>query len=145
MSLQTRLASLITAIGADVKALRTTENSLETIVFHHAGVISAGTGVFEVPIKGGTFDIVSVAARASTAPVGASTFLSFDVNKNGTTIYGTQGNRPIHASTSKDATVGAHSVTSVTTGDYLSVDVDAIGNTTPGSNAVLVIRLQRTA
>lgn len=140
MSLQSRLASLITAIGTDVKALRSTENSLETVTFA-IGAFTVGAGSYAFPIKGGTFQIVSVAVRATTAPTGASAI--FDVNKNGTTIYSTQGNRPTIAAAGLLATVGAHAATTVTDGDYLTVDVDQIGSTVAGSNAVVAIRLQR--
>lgn len=119
------------------------DGSLETLAFSRAGAMTVGAGVLRFPIKGGTFDIVSVAAMVNTAPTGSSAII--DVNKNGTTIYGTQGNRPTIAISANSATVGAHSVTSVTTGDYLTVDIDQIGSTVAGSDLVVVVRLQRTA
>ena len=141
MSLQTRLASLITAIGADVKALRTTEASLELVQFAAAGTLTTGVGGFRFPVKGGTFQIVSVAAMVDTAPTGASVII--DVNKNTSSIYGTQGNRPTIAASAFAATVGAHTATTVTDGDYLKVDIDQIGSTIAGANLVVAIRLQR--
>lgn len=121
-----------------------TLNSIEPMVFSKGGVLAVGAGTFRLPIKGGTFEIDSVAAMVGTAPTGG-TQLAVDVNKNGTTIYGTQGNRPIWTASANAATVSTHSVTSVTTGDYLTIDIDAVGSTIAGSDLVVVIRLRRTA
>lgn len=188
MSLQTRLEALISAIGADVKALQAggggggggtkisalpaetvlagtelvpivqggvTEHtttaaigatapgglSVENISFSHAGALSVKTGTSRFPIKGGTFQILTVAAMLNTAATGAQAIL--DVNKNTTSIYGTQGNRPVFAIGATSASVGAHTPTTVTDGDYIRVDIDQVGSTVTGSDLVLVIRLQR--
>lgn len=117
--------------------------SVEVLPFSSAGALTVKTGTSRFPIKGGTFTIVSVAAMVGTAPTGASVLV--DVNKNGTTIFGTAANRPTIAAGSNSATVGTHSVTTVTTGDYLTVDVDQIGSTVAGSDLTVVIRLKRTA
>jgi hypothetical protein len=117
--------------------------SWENTPFTATGVLTVRTGAARYPIKGGTFTIQTVAAEVNTAPTGAS--LIVDVNKNGTTIYGTQSNRPTIAASGLTATVGAHSVTSVTDGDYLTVDIDQVGSTVAGSDLVVVIRLQRVA
>ena len=119
------------------------DSSLENILFHVQGAATVGVGSMYVPIHGGTFTIMSIAVRARVAPTGASLIL--DVNKNGTTIFGTQANRPTIAAAGNLATVGAFSVSSVTTGDYLSVDVDQIGSTVAGSDIVCSVRLMRTA
>lgn len=119
------------------------DGSLENLLFSMAGTLTVKTGTLRVPIHGGTFDIISIDAMVGTAPTGASAIV--DVNKNGTTVYGTQANRPTIAAGTTDATVGAHSVTSVTSGDYLTVDVDQIGSTVAGADLVVSIRLQRTA
>lgn len=81
--------------------------------------------------------ISNVVASAGVAPTGAS--LIFDVNLNGTTIFTTQANRPtITTSTFYDAS-SVPNVTSVSAGDYLTVDVDQVGSTIPGSDAVIKI------
>lgn len=142
-SLQSRISDLITALGADIKSLRTVEVFTETAAFSKAGALTVSTGTFRFPIKGGTYSIDSVAAMVGTAPTGASIIV--DVKKNGVTIYGTAGNRPTIAAAANSATVGAHSVTSVTTGDYLTVDVAQIGSTVAGSDLTVAVRLHRTA
>jgi len=120
------------------------DGSLEVCAFSKGGTLTTGTGTFRFPIKGGTFAIVSIAAMVGTAPTGGTT-LKVDVNKNGTTIFGTQANRPIWTASANAATVGTHSVTSVTDGDYLTVDIDDVGSTVAGADLVVVVRLQRTA
>lgn len=124
-------AGVVTQIGAIVEA----------VPFSQAGALTVKTGTTRFPIKGGTFTILSVAAMVGTAPTGAAVIL--DVKKNGTTIFGTSANRPTIAVSTNAATVGAHSVTSVTDGDYLTVDIAQVGSTVAGSDLTLVIRLQR--
>lgn len=114
-----------------------TDNTL-CAPFSQAGVLAVVTGVFEYGIPFNAV-IEAVVARLGTINSG-STIL--DVNKNGTTIFTTQSGRPTF-STSKTATVGTINVTSVSAGDYLTVDVDAIG-ATPGSNLTVCVYYRRT-
>lgn len=76
---------------------------------------------------------------ANTAPTGSS--LIFDVNKNGTTIFTTQGNRPTIASSGNSSSAAIPDVTTLTTGDYLTVDIDQIGATVPGANLTVIVVL----
>jgi len=115
--------------------------SWENTPFGYKGTLVVGTGTSRYPIKGGTFQIQTVAAMVGTAPTGASVIV--DVNKNGSTIYGTQANRPTIAVSTNSATVGAHTATTVTDGDYLTIDVDQIGSTVAGADLVVVVRMQR--
>lgn len=117
--------------------------SWECAPFTSAGVLTVKTGTSRFPIKGGTFQIQTVAVMVGTAPTGAAVIV--DVNKNGTTIYSNQANRPTVAISGTSATVGAHAATTVTDGDYLTVDIDQIGSTIAGSDLVVMIRLQRIA
>lgn len=142
MSLQTRLAALITAVGADIKSL--TNKQAETFLTYTVpGSQVVHTGTLQIPIVGGTYAIQGVTARLTTAPTGATTF-KVDVNKNATTIFTTQGNRPIFTAGTNKADSAAPDVSSITTGDHLTVDVDAVGSTIVGSDLVVVIRLVRT-
>lgn len=120
----------------------TIDRSLENLQFSRAGVLVTGVGTLRVPIHGGTFNIISIAAMLGTAPTGATTF-KVDINKNGTTIFTTQSNRPTWTASANAATVGTPDVTSVTTGDYITIDIDAVGSTIAGADLVLSIRLQR--
>lgn len=115
----------------------------ENLPFTQAGPLQVGIGTTAYPIKGGTFTIVSVAARLAAAPTGSSVIV--DVNKNGASIYGNQSFRPTIADGGYDAAVGTHSVSQLVDGDYVTVDIDQVGSTSPGSHLVVVIRLQRIA
>lgn len=134
MSLQTRIEALATRIGQEFKAVVPCEHA--TFILD---TVTAGTGTYEIPIHGGSYQIISVSARLGTA---GSTQTIVDVNKNGTTIFGTQANRPTFAASGKLATVGAFSVSTLTTGDYLTCDVDTAG--TGALKLVVDIRYRRT-
>lgn len=135
-TMQSRLNDLITALGADHK-LRTVP-----FVFSASGVLTTRTGKSRIQLLGsGT--IVAVKGYLDTPATGATTF-KVDVNKNGTTIYGTQGNRPTWTASVQAATVGSHSVTTFADGDTLSVDIDAIGSTVAGSDLTVTVYVLRT-
>ena len=109
----------------------------EVLPFTRQGLLIPGAGTFRFPVKGGTFLIHTVSAS-----LGTSGDAQIDVNKNGTTIYGTQSNRPTFTA-SNSAVVGVHSVTTVTDGDYFTIDIDSAAN--GAADLVVVIRLQRIA
>ena len=105
--------------------------------FSHTGtlVVTAGVGRYLLP---GAITVTGVIAAVNTAPTGAAVIC--DVNKNGTTIFTTQGNRPTIAATSFATSVTAiPDITSIAAGDYLSVDIDQIGSTIPGSDLVVQV------
>lgn len=86
--------------------------------------------------------IIDVFLHLGTAPTGAS-FIT-DVNKNGTTIFTTQTNRPtVLAAGSTDA-ADAIEVSSLANGDYLTADVDQIGSGTPGGKGTLQVTMRRS-
>jgi hypothetical protein len=75
--------------------------------------------------------IVAIEARAEGAGVGAGSS-TIDINKNGTTIFTTQANRPTiaTASTGELTILSPDGETSLNAGDRISIDVDAIPATT---------------
>ena len=82
-----------------------------------------------------TRTIANIVTSVGTAPTGASAI--FDVNKNGTTIFSTQANRPTIAAGGFYDGSSVPDVTSIAPGDYLTIDVDQIGSSVAGSNAVI--------
>jgi hypothetical protein len=126
--------------AADARALLFQREVL-AVTLPGTAVVAAGT--LRHPVGAGTWAITGVRVTAGTAPVGAT--LIVDVHKNGTTIYGTQANRPTVPDGGNAATGGTASTSSVTAGDYLTVDVDQVGSGTPGADLVVAIRLTRTA
>jgi hypothetical protein len=57
-----------------------------------------------------------------------------DVNKNGTTIFTTQASRPKIFAGQTLVSTSTPNVTELTTGDYLTVDIDQIGSLNPGAD-----------
>ena len=114
----------------------------DLLLFSAQGTLSAGAGqgVFRAPFA---IEILGVTAAVQTAPTGASILL--DLNKNGTTMFTTQGNRPtIAASATSTSTEAVPDITAVAIGDVLTIDRDQVGSSTPGSNLSIFIRYRRT-
>lgn len=108
----------------------------QAAVFSNPGDATVGAGVGRYPILiDGT--VQGVIATANTAPVGAD--LIFDVNKNGTTLFTTQANRPTIASGSSQSSVAVPVITALSTGDYITVDIDQIGSGTAGADLVVAV------
>ena len=83
---------------------------------------------------GGTRTITKVQLSVDTAPTGAAVIV--DVNKNGTTIFTTQANRPQIAVGANAGNTTTINVPDWADGEYLTMDVDQIGSSTPGSHLV---------
>lgn len=89
---------------------------------------------------GRTLTIASCRATAVTAPTGAT--LIVDVNKDGTTIYTTQGNRPAIAISGNTIKSTNPDVTTIADGSYLTVNVDQVGSTVAGSDLTVQVYLR---
>jgi hypothetical protein len=105
-------------------------------VFTVPGTLSVGTGraKFYIP---GPITLGNVRASVGTAPTGAD--ITIDVNKNGTTVFTTQTNRPKIFAGQTLVSTSTPNITEFTTGDYITVDVDAIGSLNPGSDLTVQI------
>jgi hypothetical protein len=107
--------------------------------FFMANTLVTKTGVsrqyFEAP-----YTVTNVRASVGTAPTGSS--IICDVKKNGTTIYTTSGNRPTIAISTNTATANNPDITSISAGDYLTVDVDQVGSTIAGADLTVSITLR---
>jgi hypothetical protein len=114
---------------------------VEAFPFSLGGPLTVKTGTFKVYTEG---DYVVETIRASVgggAPAGSAVIV--DVNKNGTTIYTNQANRPQIAAGATTGTGNSPAITAFTAGDYITVDVDAVGSTTPGTDLTVVVRLRK--
>jgi hypothetical protein len=108
-------------------------------VFGVPGTLAAGVGAARwYNDSGRTLTIGTVRASVGTAPSGTS--LIVDVNKNGTTIFTSESARPAIAASDVTAT-GAPDVTTLAPGDYLTVDVEAVGSAVPGSDLTVQVNL----
>lgn len=108
------------------------------LTYSISGAVATGVGTFRLYNDSGvSWTIVAVRATVGTAPTGAT--LIVDVNKNGTTIFTTQANRPTIAVSTNTIKRTNAEVTTLADGDYLTVDVDQVGSTVAGSNLVVQI------
>lgn len=112
------------------------------VPFSHGGALLPRTGKSKFPITGGPWRVMAIAGRVDTPPQGGPVI--FDVNVNGTSIYPDPAARPTIPADATLAVAGDHTPTTVTDGDYLTVDIDQIGETAPGTDLVVSVRLQRT-
>jgi hypothetical protein len=106
------------------------------VKFTVAGAVTVAAGTERVRFPSAA-TIVAVSTSINTAPTGAT--LIVDVNKNGTTVFTTQANRPTIAISGNASSNATPDVTTIAAGDYLSVDVDQVGSTIAGSNLVVEV------
>lgn len=103
------------------------------------GGLSAATNVAEYWRAPYPCRIDEVFVHAGVAPVGAA--LIVDVNDDGATVFTTQANRPQIADGANDATSGAaDGGIAIAKDSVITVDVDQVGSTTPGSDLFVSIR-----
>ena len=109
--------------------------------FTKNGVLFTDTGTLRLPMDA-SYTIIGVRLMVGTAPTGASVIV--DVNKNGTTIFTTQANRPTIAAGANAGGPGATpNVTSLVAGDYITVDIDQVGSTVAGADLTVSIIVDR--
>lgn len=114
----------------------------DIIPYSKTGTLTTGTGTIRYRFPWAA-TLLGVTAAVNTVPTGAS--IIADVNKNGTTIFTTQANRPtIAVNTNATSTEPTPDVTSMVAGDYLTVDIDQIGSTIAGADLTVIIRYRRT-
>lgn len=132
--LTTRNGILEFSVYDDTNEIWVPQNHQKIFLFSKQGVLSVQTGKSRFYADFG-FRIIQVRASVNTAPTGAS--LIVDVNKNGTTIFTTQANRPTIAASGFTDT-GTPDIDGderdIDPGDYIQIDIDQVGSTVPGSD-----------
>lgn len=122
-------------------SLATQSSIKREAVFTYAGALIVQTGAIRIYNKfGTTLTLQSVFIAVNTAPTGASIIV--DVNKNGTTIFTTQANRPAIAASANTGSSSTLDVTSFADGDYLQADIDQIGSTIAGADLTVHVLYQ---
>jgi hypothetical protein len=113
------------------------------VAFSQAGTLVIRTGALQFPVPFAC-TITSVIARVGTASAGSS--VTVDVNKGSsgaaTSIFSSAGAQPTIAAGSKlsnTATSFTAGAATLAAGDYLTVDIDSVGTTTPASDLTVVI------
>lgn len=103
-----------------------------TMIQYVPGVLVTQTGVTRIYNNTGMpFVIQKVFLAVNTAPTGAA--IIADVNRNGTTIFTAQANRPQIAVSAFTGYSTAINMPLFADGDYLTVDIDQVGSTVAGS------------
>lgn len=129
----------LTQVGQDISIASTATGSGKLQHRWAAnGPYRVGTDVDGAYISDTGFTITGVWIYRTVAGTASSTIL--DLNKNGTTMYSTQGNRPTIAFNDGDKKVDCTlpDITSVAAGDVLTIDIDQIESGKP-RDIILVI------
>lgn len=115
--------------------------TIEPYPFSVTGVLSVQAGASRIYFEG-DYAVESVRAAVSGAPAGSS--LIVDVNKNGSTIFTTQADRPTIAAAAFTALgTGTGLAATYALGDFMTVDIDQVGSTTPGTTLTVLVRMRR--
>jgi len=132
----------VTVLLSDVGVQGPEGPAHEVFPFTMQDELEAVPGTSRVPIDG-VAAIESVQAMVGTAPTGSA--ITVDVNKNGTSIFTTQGNRPTIADgQNTSGVVTTMNITGLVSGDYITVDVDAVGSGYAGKDLVVLVRLVKS-
>lgn len=110
---------------------------VKTIMFFVAGDLSVTSSPIRVHAPE-AMTVTNVTAAVNTAPTGAAVIV--DVNKNGTTMFTTQGNRPQIAAAGTEDLSSVPDVTSIAQNDVITIDVDQVGSSTVGADLVVQVR-----
>lgn len=134
MSLASQISLLATAIGQKIKAIQVHQVVLSIPI----DPLVTGAGIVQfVAMRACTITGVRATVAVGKAPTGADAV--FDVNKNGTTIFSTQSNRPKVTATNTVGALATPNTTALAAGDVLTIDIDQIGSTLAGGLATLTI------
>lgn len=120
-------------------------NSNHGFVFTISGNIdTAGTNMSHELIVPFDCRIRGIVARVKNAGGTGSTDIILDVNKNGTTLYTDQTNRPkIYAITNKSFETTPN-IVELAEDDLITIDIDqADAGTTPASDLVLIVKVRQ--
>ena len=111
-------------------------------------VLVAETDVFRWYNKSGKtlninnvfFSLGTVGTVSTSSPISGKAVV-MDVNKNGTTIFTTQANRPAISTSANLSSTTAPNVTTLADGDYLTFDVDFVGSGGGAAFAVITVEM----
>lgn len=118
-------------LAADTATIKT------TLSFAVVGTLTTGADKAPTIVAPCTLTIVKVKVVVKTAPTGAA--LVVDVNKNGTTIFTTQGGRPSIAAGDTTDDSDTPDVTALAETDKLTVDIDTVGSTIAGADLTVEV------
>lgn len=104
--------------------------------FSRPGTLALAPGVAGYPVPFAC-TLFGVRLTANTSPTGAPILV--DVNRNGSTVFTTQANRPTIVAGSHSGGPGlSPDVVTLNPGDIITIDIDQVGSSVPGSDLVVV-------
>lgn len=107
--------------------------------FSYPGNLAVGTSVTPILIALRTLMLTKAYANLKTAPTGSSVII--DINKNGSSLWSTtQANRLTISATETTGTQTAFDVVTLVEGDILTIDIDQIGSTIPGTDLTVTLK-----
>ena len=106
-------------------------------VWYEQGTLTTGTNKGVRYVSPQAMTITKCWLISRTAPTGAD--LTIDINKNGTTIWSTQGNRAKIVASATSGNTTTFDVTALAAGDYLDLDIDVIGSSVAGVDLTVVL------
>lgn len=115
--------------------------SVEVYPMGRSGPLTVAAGRAFIPVLGDS-RILEIAVGVGLAPQGGP--LVVDIKRDGVSIFPDPDDRPTIAAGEQVAVMGAFTAT-LLAGDRLTVDVVRVGDSIPGSDLTIVIRMQRTA
>lgn len=111
-----------------------------TFVFTAEGNLEVGSSPLRIYLPG-DFTIDKVYISVNTPPTGSNIIV--DVNKNSTTIFTTQANRPEITISGYTGESGIPDITSLSLNDYLTFDRDQIGSSIAGADLTVHVRCKQ--
>jgi hypothetical protein len=116
-----------------IDGVPTWSNNYSQAIFTVVGTLVVASGAIRLYNATGSAKTISkVFLSVSTAPTGAT--IIADINKNGTTIFTSQANRPTIAVSGFTGSTTTINVPTWDADEYLTLDVDQIGSTIAGAN-----------
>lgn len=113
-----------------------TQNS--QALFSIKGTLITESGVIPIPnVMGRSLTISKVYLRVAEPPTGSA--IIADINKDGSTIFTNQANRPQIAAGAYTGQTTSIDVPTWADGSYLTMDIDQVGSSTAGSTITAVV------
>lgn len=119
--------------GSDSKLIQVNR----AFVWFISGTLTTGTSQGPRYIAPQAMTIVKAWLIVRTAPTSAAILI--DINKNGSTIWSTQGNRATVAAAATTGNTTTFNTTALAAGDYLDLDIDQIGSSVAGVDLTVVL------
>lgn len=99
-------------------------------------MIKSGKSRFYAPVD---FTIGAIRVACGTSPIGSP--IVVDINRNGLTLYSDPADRPFIAEGNFYALYTEPDNPLIDAGDYITVDIDQVGSSSPGSDLTVMIQL----